>query len=118
MGLTRCEANHPGLVTRLLLHLILESQALGGSFLNEFWLNLGKCDPRLQENSTLLLFPIHACFPSHKLIFIHPVSKLDAAPELISENDVTGALFHGVPAVKFNLTPIISLAGEYLHISG
>ena len=52
MGLTKCEANHPGIVTSLLLHLILESQALGGSFLNEFWLNLGKCHPRLQENST------------------------------------------------------------------
>jgi hypothetical protein len=63
VGRTNCEANHPGLVTSLLLHpsLISESPALGGSFLNKYWLNLGKCHPRLQENSTFLLFLI----PSH-----------------------------------------------------
>jgi hypothetical protein len=51
LHLRQWEAKHPGLVTNLLLHLISESQALGGSFLNEFWLSLGECHPRLQENS-------------------------------------------------------------------
>ena len=52
VGLTKCEANQPGLVRSILRHFITESQALGGSFLNDFWLNLGKCHPKLQENST------------------------------------------------------------------
>jgi hypothetical protein len=58
MGLTKLEGNHPGLVTNLLFHLILESQALGGSFLDEFWGNLETCHPTLKENgmSILLLF--------------------------------------------------------------
>ena len=47
------EAKHPGLVTSLLLRLILESQALGGTFLDEFWQHLGRCHPKLQKNSTL-----------------------------------------------------------------
>jgi hypothetical protein len=58
MGCTKFEAKHPDLVTSLLYHLILESQALRGSFLDEFWGNLGTCHLRLGENgrSLLLLF--------------------------------------------------------------
>ncbi len=52
VGLTRYEANQPGLVRSILRHFITESQTLGGSFLKDFWLNLGKCHPTLQENST------------------------------------------------------------------
>ncbi|KAF8802191.1 hypothetical protein BYT27DRAFT_7197275 [Phlegmacium glaucopus] len=91
VGLTKCEVNHPGFVTNLLLHLISESQGLEGSFLNEFWQDLGKCHPRLQEN----------------------IGQLNAAPELISENDVSAMLFNGIPAAEFNISPIISLAGRY-----
>ena len=108
MGLTKSEANHPGLVTSLLFHLISESQALGGSFLDEFWLNLGKCHPRLPERSTSLLF-IHSCL----LTPLHLVGELNAAPELISENDVSVVLFNGISAINFNIEPIFSLAGEF-----
>ena len=53
--LRKFEAHHPGLVTSLLLHLIVESQALGGSFLDEFWRIVGSCHPTLEKNSTSLL---------------------------------------------------------------
>jgi hypothetical protein len=53
------EANHQGITGRLLHHLIIESEHLGGSILEEFWRRLGSCHPRLDENSTLLLFSLN-----------------------------------------------------------
>jgi hypothetical protein len=108
MGLIKFEAKHPVLVTSLLFHLILESQGLGGSFVDKFWRNLGTCHPRLEENSMSIL-PIH---PFHRLLF-HLVSKLKAAPELTSETDVSLMLFNGIQAAKFDCAPIICMAGEY-----
>jgi len=94
MGLAKFEASHPGFVTSLLFHLISESQALGGSLLDEFWQSLGKCHPRLEKN----------------------ICKLSASPELISEDDVCSMLFKGVPVAKFNYAPIVYLAGEYFGL--
>jgi hypothetical protein len=37
--------------TKLLYHLIVESQKFGGKILNLFWEQLGNCDERLKENS-------------------------------------------------------------------
>ena len=35
----------------LLYHLIAESQKLGGTLLDHFWLQLGECHPRIKENT-------------------------------------------------------------------
>jgi hypothetical protein len=41
------------ITARLLSCLITESQTLGGTILDQFWANLGKCDPKFKENSEL-----------------------------------------------------------------
>ena len=43
----------------------------------------------------------------------HLVAKLDAAPELVSENNISMVLFDGVPVKKFDFVPVFLLAGEY-----
>jgi hypothetical protein len=40
-----------GVAPKLLYHLIVESQMLGGEVLNQFWSQLGTCDKTLKENS-------------------------------------------------------------------
>ncbi len=103
MGLMKCEANHPGLVTSLLLHFISESRLIP----ERFWLNLGKCHPRCRRvifryfSNSFLFLLINSFSPSW---------KLNAAPKLISENDVSVMLFDGIPAA---FRPIFLLAREY-----
>ena len=43
----------------------------------------------------------------------HLVDKIKAAPELISEGNVSVMLFKGIPPKNCNYGPIFSLAGEY-----
>jgi hypothetical protein len=50
------DSKFKAITAKLLSGFIIESTALGGTLLDQFWLVVGECHPKLTENSGLWLF--------------------------------------------------------------
>ncbi|KAF8330338.1 uncharacterized protein EI90DRAFT_2922141 [Cantharellus anzutake] len=82
------------IMPRLLSGFVAESQALGGTLVDRFWVVVGKCHPRLEENIKILR---HAEFSS----------------PLHSET----VLFEGVDRETINFSPIFQMGAElFTHL--
>ena len=96
---------------KLLSGVITESQALGGTLLDQFWVVVGQCHPRLAENgrSRLLLNISSSSFP-----FL--VTTLRHTP-FLSLNHSETLLFQGVNRDSVNFDPILKMAAEiFTHL--
>lgn len=76
------------IVPNLLSCLIKESQALGGTVLEEFWETVGKCNDKLQDN----------------------IKNVTSVPP----GQASAILFAGVNKKDINLDPLFDMAAEYL----
>jgi len=83
---------YKAITTRLLYHLIIQSQALGGTVLGKFWTELGECHPKLKEN----------------------IDKLRLGPQFTSSEQTLRVLLDGIDRKKVNFQPIFMMAAEYL----
>jgi hypothetical protein len=105
MPLEDYEANHQDITGRVLRHLIIESEDLVGSILEEFWQRLGSCRHRLEENGTLLLFSRAPTFDV--------VRSLKAVPYFVSESATTRLIFQAVFKTEVCCGPLFYMAGKY-----
>jgi len=86
------EMKYKAVTAQLLSRLIIESQTLGGTVLDQFWTKLGGCHPKLKEN----------------------IDKLALSPRFISEQQTLAVLFRGIDRKKINFEPIFKMAAEFL----
>ncbi len=96
---------------KLLSGVITESQALGGTLLDQFWVVVGQCHPRLAENSMSRLPPniSSSSFP-------FPVTTLQHMP-FLSPNHSETLLFEGINRDSVNFDPIFKMAAEiFTHL--
>ncbi|KAF5376931.1 hypothetical protein D9615_007199 [Tricholomella constricta] len=84
--------NYKAIMLKLLSSLIMESQLLGGTVLNQFWKQLGECHPKVKENVD-------------NLIRNAPSVPLDEVP---------ATLFEGVDRNDVDFEPIFKMAAEYI----
>lgn len=80
----------------LLYHLIAESQKLGGTLLDQFWLQLGKCHPMIKEN----------------------IDYLRTDPQSVPFSGSSKVLFSGVDIDKADFEPVLEMASEYIICLG
>ncbi|KAF8330340.1 uncharacterized protein EI90DRAFT_2922256 [Cantharellus anzutake] len=74
---------------KLLSCFIAESQALGGTLVDQFWTVVGKCHPRLEENTHKIFLPLHS----------------------------STVLFEGVDRETINFSPIFQMGAElFAHL--
>ncbi|EDR09967.1 uncharacterized protein LACBIDRAFT_325878 [Laccaria bicolor S238N-H82] len=79
----------------LLYHLIAESQKLGGTLLDQFWLQLGKS-------------------PSKISLIIDVVDYLRTDPQSVPFSGSSKVLFSGVDIDKADFEPVLEMASEYI----
>ncbi|KAF5376509.1 hypothetical protein D9615_008688 [Tricholomella constricta] len=76
---------------KLLYHLIIKSQELDGSVLDQFWDQVGTCHPKLAEN----------------------IDHLRNDPHIVAPSQSSAALFEGVDRTEVDFTPVFKMASEY-----
>ena len=91
------------LVPNLLSCLIKESQALGGTVLEQFWETVGKCDNKLKENST------SNSSASERQGLTYTVKNVTSVPP----GQASAILFAGVNGEDIHLAPLFDMAAEY-----
>jgi hypothetical protein len=110
---TQGSGKHSGkfkaITPKLLSAAIIESQALGGTILDQFWVVVSQCHPTLAENGRSRL-PLSAS----SLLF--PVTNLQHTP-FLSLNHSETLLFDGVNRDLVNFDPIFKMAAQiFTHL--
>ena len=111
--ITRCiqESGKQGgkyeaLTPKLLYHLIVESQTLGGTVVDQFWSQVEQCHPVLKRNGELGLLG----FVFVPLPLLCAVDKFRVTPDIVSPEE---SLFEGVKREEIDFTPVFKMAAEY-----
>ncbi|KAF8351177.1 hypothetical protein F5887DRAFT_196092 [Amanita rubescens] len=92
---------------KLLSAVIIESQALGGTLLDQFWVVVGQCHPRLAENGRSR-HPLS----EHIFQFISLSSYNPSAYTFLSLDHSETLLFEGINRDSVNFDPIFKMAAE------
>jgi hypothetical protein len=94
------------LTPKLLYHLIVESQTLGGTVVDQFWSKVEQCHPVLKRNGELGLLG----FVFVPLPLFCAVDKFRVTPDIVSPEK---SLFEGVKREEIDFTPLFKMAAEY-----
>jgi hypothetical protein len=90
-----------------------ESNAFGGTVLDQFWHQLGSCHPKLKENSKIILFSFRlgSCW------YVLVVKSLKVVSERILTDQSIQFVFRGVDRVSVDVTPVLNMAAElFTHL--
>ncbi|KAF8558054.1 hypothetical protein OG21DRAFT_1405907 [Imleria badia] len=91
------ESKFQAATPKLLYFLIVESQKLGGKVLDHFWKQLGTCDEKLEENSSL------------SFVIVERLKE----EGFVSARKSREVLFQGLDPRNVNFKPVLDMAVEF-----